>query len=397
MPVAEPRALQQQIQHILQAGIDANQTRGTAAIICNSAGKLIESAAGFADDNATPMTVDTALAIMSLTKGITGVACMQLVERGQLSLDDLAGKFCPWLTEVKVLQGTNPDGSYRFRDPASPITIQHLLTHTSGLTYTVWNKDVADWANHPDTTGPGDRNSITSIQLPLAFDPGTSWAYGVGMDWAGLVVEAVTGVSLEEYFRTNILDPLGMNNTSFKATPRMKAGSMRCYHRTPEGGLVPGNNAVTAESHREFDGGGGDLLGTAADYARFLSMMLGRGQLDGTRILAEETVALMSENHIGAHRVTPMASEVAAISNTAEFFPGDEKSWAITFQRNEQPSYTGRPAGTLMWAGLMNCYYWIDLTNDIAGVYVSQVLPFADPLCLQQYYDIESATYQHLQ
>ena len=143
--------------------------------------------------------------------------------------------------------------------------------------------------------------------------------------------------------------------------------------------------------------GGGGLLSTARDYARFMRMILNNGELEGARVLAPQTVAQMASNQMGGLRVGLLNSVEPMLTNDAEFFPGSPKSWGLSFQINEQAEATGRAAGTLMWAGLSNCYFWIDCSNDVAGLMLTQVLPFADEQCLDLFYAFETAAYDTLE
>jgi len=337
------------------------------------------------------MTTDTVGAIYSMTKAVTGVAAMQLVERGELELDSPAGRVCPWLEEVQVLDGFDENGTAVLRAPESPVTLRHLLTHTSGFTYEIWNANEARWResnNWPSLFSLQHK----SLQSPLAFDPGTQWEYGTGIDWAGKMIEAVSGVTLGEFIAANVTGPLGMVDTAFSRSASMLERVAGVHRRLPDGSFAPID--TPPPQNPEFETGGGGLHGTMSDYGRFIRMILNDGELDGTRILKAHTVQTMCQNHIGDLRVKELVSVAPQASNNAEFFPGSPKSWGLTFQINEADEETGRPAGTLMWAGLANSFYWIDRKNGIGGAYMSQFLPFTDEKSLNLFYEIERATYQ---
>jgi methyl acetate hydrolase len=233
-----------------------------------------------------------------------------------------------------------------------------------------------------------------ALQQPLMFDPGTQWRYGIGIDWVGQMIEAATGMRLGEYFDAYLCGPMGMSDTRFDYTSSMFARAAHLHVRMPDGSLAP--LPLEQADQREFDGGGDGLKGTIGDYGRFIRMLLNDGELDGVRILGADTVASMFSNHIGPLRVQAMQSCITAISNDGEFFPGEPKSWGLSFQINETPGFTGRPAGTLMWAGLANSYFWIDPVNGIGGAYLSQILPFADPASSELFFEFESAVYESL-
>jgi methyl acetate hydrolase len=339
------------------------------------------------------MTMDTVGKIFSMTKAMTGVAAMQLVERGQLSLDAPAGKVCPELAKVQVLTGFDKEGQPQTRPPRTPVTLRQLLTHTSGYSYNIWEEAYNRWYTATGTP-PTASQKKASLSVPLMFDPGTQWRYGIGIDWVGQMVEAVCGQRLGEFFARELTGPLAMSDTAFDYTPSMFERAAALHIRGADGSLTP--LPPQAISHREFDEGGSGLMGTMGDYGRFIRMILNNGIVDGVRVLASETVEMMCRNQIGDLRVGALHSAMPQVSNDGEFFPGDPKSWGITFQINEAPGFTGRPEGTLMWAGLANSYYWIDRKNGIGGAYMSQILPFADAASTALFFEMESAVYRNL-
>ncbi len=382
------------IDGVLQAGVERGAVAGVTAIVVDRDGVRYEG--GFGErsiGSGVPMTFDTVGAIFSMTKAVTGAAAMQLVERGELDLDTPASEVCPTIGAAGVLTGFDADGQPLTRPAARPVTLRHLLTHTSGYVYDIWNADLARWYA---ATGTPNILSLkkAALEIPLAFDPGTAWEYGVGIDWAGLMVEAVSGQSLGAYLAANLTGPLGMTDTAFAHTDTMAARASAMHARLPDGSLAA--IELGAPEDPEFEMGGGGLQSTMADYGRFLRMILDDGEVDGARVLAPETVQLMSSNNIGDLRVKMLETSAPGLSADAEFFPGEPKSWGLTFQINEAPAFTGRPAGTLMWAGLANSFYWIDRTNGIAGAYLSQLLPFADPQTVELFFEMESAVYRSL-
>ena len=362
-----------------------------AGLVCRADEVLYEGAAGDSGLGG-PMNSDIVGAIMSMTKAVTGVAAMQLVEQGRLSLDAPAGEVCPYLSEVQVLEGYTAAGDPVLRPPRSPVTLRNLLTHSSGFVYEIWNDTFADYLQRSATPSIVTLRKA-ALRVPLMFDPDSRWEYGIGIDWAGQMVEAVSGQTLGEYFGEHITGPLGMHSTAFTPTDDMLARKMSISIRTDDGFVVPPEEDAPSGFEPEFEMGGGGLLSTVRDYGRFVRMLLGGGQLEGTRILEAETVAQMASNQMGDLRVTPLPTSAPEMSCDAEFFPGDEKSWGLTFQINETPTWTGRPAGTLMWAGLANSYFWVDLTNDLAGVFMSQFFPFADPGVVNGLYQFEKIIY----
>lgn len=231
--------------------------------------------------------------------------------------------------------------------------------------------------------------------MPLLFDPGERWNYGINIDWAGQMVEAVSGQSLGEYLRQNIFEPLEMNSSGYSPNGNMTARQAGMHLRGSDGELFIPENAEPPPE-REFDTGGMGLFSTMQDYARFLGIFLNQGFHDGRQILLPDTVAMMSADQMGENRVTPLKSVMPPYTNDVEFFPGIEKGWGLSFMINLSQAATGRSVGSLSWAGLSNLYYWIDPARNIAGVYGTQIFPFGDKLSLPLYLDFETAVYETL-
>ena len=383
-----------QLDHVLQTGIDRGAAPGVTAIVVDRDGVRYEGAVGErAIGSGVAMTTDTVGAIFSMTKALTGAAAMQLVEQGTLSLDAPASNVCPPLGRLQVLEGFDPKGQPVMRKPKGIITLRNLLTHTSGLVYDIWNADVDRWYEATGTP-PLSEMKKESLNAALAFDSGTQWEYGIGIDWVGLMIEAASGLTLGDCFAARLTGPLGMIDTAFVHTPTMLERAATIHARLPGGSLAP--IEVPGPENPEFESGGGAIHGTMTDYGRFLRMILNDGEHEGTQLLRPETVRQMATNQMGDLRVKKLVSTNAALSNDAEFFPGDPKSWGLTFQINEVAGPSGRPAGTLMWAGLANSFFWIDRANGIAGAYMSQILPFADNATLSLFNNFETAVYDFL-
>lgn len=380
-----------EIDGILQNAVDAGDVPGVVAVIVDADGVLYEGAAGEREvGTGDEMTVDTVGAIYSMTKAIVGVGAMALVEDGRLDLDAPAADVCPELEGVQVLDGWDADGEPRLRPPTTTVTLRNLLNHTSGFTYDLWN---ADTNRYIEQSGMASlrQGSRAALLQPLAFDPGDRWEYGIGIDWVGQMIEAVVGCRLGEYLDERVFQPLGMSDTAFRSAPIDGDRAAAMHLRGDDGAFTSIGRA--RQEDREFDEGGGGLRGTMPDYARFLRMVLRGGELDGARILDPQTVDLMAQNHIGELRVRPLPTTNPMLSVDAEFFPGTPKTWGLTWQIDEQPQPTGRPAGTLMWAGLSNCFHWIDRSSGVAGCFMSQLFPFADERALGAFYDVEAAVY----
>jgi len=380
------------IDAMLQRAVDAGDVPGVVAMATDRNSVIYEGAFGKRVlGQPAPMTPDTVAWIASMTKALTATAAMQLVEQGKLDLDAPAAKIVPDISSIEVLDGFDASGQPRTRPPKRPITLRHLLTHTAGFGYDLWSDDLGKYQ-----TVKGIPGIITcqnaALRTPLLHDPGERWFYGINIDWAGKMVEATSGKKLGSYLHENLFAPLGMTSTAFKITPSMRERLAKVHQRGENDAFTPQMDLEIPQDP-EFEMGGGGLYGTAGDYLRFVRLILNRGKADGKPVLKPETVELMTRNNMGDARVTLLKTAAPALSNDAEFFPGMPKTWGLSFQINTEKAPTGRPAGGLMWAGLANTYFWIDPVTGIGGVYLSQVLPFADKKSLPLYYAFETALY----
>lgn len=382
------------IDRIIQQACDSGAIPGAVVMAATGDEVIYQGAFGKRDiSKGAAMTADSVFWIASMTKAITGTAAMQLVERGRLSLDAPISEMLPDLSAVQVLEGFDADGEPLLRPARRPITLRQLLTHTAGFCYDMMNADMGRWLEKTGT--PVFRSGLNAaMRVPIMTDPGTRWEYGTNIDFAGKAVEAASGQPLDVYFREHILDPLGMSDTAFKIGDAQRQRLVRVHRRQADGTLSPMDFEIKQDP--EFFAGGGGLYGTAPDYIKFTRMMLNKGMGNGHRLLQPETVALMSENHIGDLHVTPMLSALPAVTNDAELCPGIEKKHGLSFVINMAATPEGRSAGSLAWAGLANTYYWIDPVRDVTGVILMQVLPFADRTCLKVFSDFERAVYAGL-
>lgn len=381
------------VDSLLDAAVNKGEVPGVVAVATDARGTTYEG--GFGKrvlGQAAEMTPDTVVWLASMTKAITGTAAMQQVERGKLGLDSPAREVIPYLGEVEVLEGFDAAGKPRTRKPRRDITLRHLLTHTAGFSYEIWSADIVKYQETMGVPGiTGCENK--ALTTPLLFDPGERWDYGINIDWAGKMVEAASGQTLGQYLRDNVLGPLGMDSTAFFISAGMRKRLARIHHRGPDGSLTA-DMALEIPQQPEFEMGGGGLYGTAGDYAKFVRMMLNDGRSDrGEQVLQPATVAQMSTNAMGDCKVNLLRTAIPPLSNDAEFFPGVDKQWGLSFMINNAAAPTGRSAGSLAWAGLANTYYWIDQKKGTGGVYATQILPFADTKSLPLYYAFEKAVY----
>lgn len=383
-----------QIDAILRQTSDAGEIPGVVAIAANSNDVIYQGAFGKRDlSKDDVMTTDSVFWIASMTKAITAAAAMQLVEQGKLSLDAPIGKVLPDLAAPQVLEGFDPDGEPVMRPARNPITLRHLMTHTAGYCYNMWNGDMVQYLEKTGlpavTTCKND-----ALKLPLVSDPGTRWEYGINIDFVGKAVEAVSGKRLDAYLRDHLFTPLGMTDTGFKIGDSQRTRLVAMHGREPDGSLPP--IPFELEQDPEFHMGGGGLYGTAGDYIRFTQMILNKGRGNGNQLLKPETVAMMGQNHIGELTMTRMTSAVAFATNDVDLYPDMEKKWGLSFMINTAQTLEGRSPGSLAWAGLANTYYWIDPSRDVTGVILMQVLPFADDRCLDAFAGFERGVYDGL-
>lgn len=382
------------IDRSLQRAVDDRQVAGVVAVGATDKGVVYEGAFGKRDAAHGPaMSLDTVFWLLSMTKAVTATACMQLVEQGRLRLDEPVGKLMPELASPKVLEGFDASGAPKLRPARRPITLRHLLTHTSGLTYSNWSDKLPQYQK---LTGQADiaESKNGAFAAPLEFDPGARWQYGIGMDAVGKIVEAVTDQSLEVYFRENVFAPLGMTDTGFLISSAQKHRVATTYSRQPNGSLTP--MPFEMPQRPEFFSGGGGLFGTPRDYMVFLQMLLREGTFRGARILKPQTVAMMRQNQIGDLNVNPLKTSAAAWSNDADLFPGMPQKWGLSFDINTQPGPNGRSAGSYAWAGLLNCYYWVDPVKKVTGAVFTQLLPFYDARMVELFGAFERGIYAGL-
>lgn len=387
----EGSASQAELDAVLLAAVERGDVPGVAAIAAGRNGVLYEGAFGERVlGGSAPMTLDTVMLIASMTKPITATAAMQLVEQGQLDLDAPAARYVPEIGEVQVLDGWDAAGKPRLRAPAREITLRHLMTHTAGFGYGLWDAEVARY-NEAEAIPSVLSGDPRALQSALMFDPGERWEYGISVDWVAKIVEAVSGQSLGAYMQAQILDPLGMASTGYRITPDMRSRLAKVHQREEDGSFTPTD--LERQQDPVVEMGGGGLYSTASDYIRFVRMVLNEGALDGNRVLEAETVAQMSRNAMGEVRVAALATQSPGFSADLEMFPAIAKSWGLSFMINENAAPTGRAAGSPAWAGITNTYFWIDPATGIGGVYFTQSLPFLDPRVLASYLAFETAVY----
>jgi CubicO group peptidase (beta-lactamase class C family) len=265
------------------------------------------------------------------------------------------------------------------------VTLRHLLTHTSGLSYDIWDAGMFRYASLK-------RESDGDKAGPLMFEPGARWQYGQGLDWAGRLVESVSGMNLEDYFREKIFKPLGMQDTSYNVPATKFERLVSTFRRQADGELQDEERKAPAPM-KSFNGGGG-LCSTAGDYVRFMQMILNGGMGGNrTRILQSRTVEAMKANQIGKLTAGKMKTFRPELSSDVDIQPGQTEKWGLGFLINTAPYAGGRAAGSLAWAGLFNTYFWIDPKNKRCAVLLMQYLPFVDKEAVGLLGDFERSVY----
>ena len=375
----------------VSSGAEQDKVPGVVAMVTDSKGNIYEGCSGvrsIASDQ--PMTLDSVFAIFSSTKAIGGTAVMQCVEEGLLDLDAPAKTYVPDIGEIQVLEGFDESGNPKLRAPQRDITTRMLMLHTAGFGYNFYNENynrLTEEHGQPLIVAATKRAMMT----PLLFDPGEKWEYGSNIDWAGRVVEAIRGKRLGQVLKERVFAPLGMTDIAFTRSNDMKARTAVIHARGDDGSLTPLPDFVLPDNP-DFDMAGHGLYASVGEYMKFIRMWLNDGDGPNGRVLKPETVKQAVSNGLQPHqKVVMLPGVVPSLSNDAEFFPGLKKSWSYTFMINDEVAPTGRPAGSISWAGLANLFYWIDRANGVGGFWATQVLPFADAVSFGASMNFETA------
>ena len=374
----------------LQDAVTRSDTPGVVALVADRQQVLYEGAAGKLDiAQNVAMPENAIFMIASMTKPITSVAIMMLYEQGKLKLDDPVSKYLQGFDNLQVITKFNQkDTSYQVHPAKRPMSIRHLLTHTSGLAYAFSN---------PIEYRLTQATKKNEWELPLVSDPGEKWNYSPSTRVLGMIVEKITGESLEAYYQEHIFRPLGMTDTSF-ALPAEKRSRVPTQYRKVAGSwqaLEPQAAAPLAPTP-PFRGDGG-LYSTAQDYGRFMQMILNEGHLGSAQILTENSVRMMCENNIGSIFVELQPDADKQRTKPFPLGAGQDK-FGFGFQiTSDDPRYAKyRSPGSLSWAGIYNTEFWIDRAKRIGAVQMMQMLPFYDDSALRTLRDFEALVYRNL-
>lgn len=371
---------------ILSDAVEAGAAAGVVAIVTGADSVLYRGAFGSVDAaHEEPMRDDAVFRIFSMTKPITTVALMMLVEQRLVDLDAPASDYLPELAGREVLVSVDPTDSSVVTRPASrPPTVRDLLRHTSGIGYTFSNQELLAWTRISDAP---------ALSQPLLHDPGVHWTYGANTYFVGRIVEEVSGESLGTFFRSRIFLPLGMHDTSFEL-PDAKMARLVSLHRR-RGNRLEGE--ARPSRYEPIVRGDGGLLSTADDYARFIRMILGHGEANGVRLLSSSSVAEMTRDQLVELGIK-VSEQPGAIPETSSAFPlgAGLDGFGLGFQIDAPDNPSPRAGGSLSWAGLWNTHFWIDPTNGVGVVFLTQVLPFADKGVMDLLMAFEAELYNHL-
>lgn len=369
------------IKALLDGAVSKGALHGVSALVVDRNGPVFHHAAGEASAN-------TMYRNASMTKAVATTAALQLVEQGMLGLDATVESILPEFGRLQVLDGFDGDKP-RLRPPASKATVRQLMTHTGGFGYFFLDEKLLRY--HEVTGEPNVLSGFKrSLSVPLANDPGTTWAYGVNTDWLGLAVEKLSGKTLAAYLQEHVYGPLGMSDSTFTPSAGQRARLLRVMQRQADGSLAP--SALDLPATSEWDAAGHGSYGTVQDYGRFVQAWLN----DGKGILKPASVQMALQNHLGQVKLPELLkSTIPVLSNDVPTQPFPQ-GWGLGFHLTLVDLPGMRSAGTGDWAGVFNTYYWIDRSKGIGGVLMTQVLPFFDLPVIETLIGFEMAVYQQV-
>jgi methyl acetate hydrolase len=386
----------------LHAALQRRKIPAATAMVSTADKTIYSGAFGKRDSTSgVNVTTESIFAIASMTKAVTSTAAMQLVEQGKVTLDEPLAKHLPQLSKLDVLEGFDKStGKPVLRPAKKPVTLRLLLSHTSGFAYDTWNEKMSKYAAlvaplPPGVSAPYPGALWGRTPLPLVFEPGTGWQYGPSADWTSLLVETISGQTLEQYFQRYIFAPLGMKDTSYVLPPEKFDRLVSIYQRQGDGSLK--ENARTQPPIRKSFFGGSGLYSTVGDYTRFMQMFLRHGRSTGNeQILQAKSVEMMATNQIGRLSAGKMKKFPPDLPQDIRFHPGAIDGFGLGFLINATAYDGGRPAGSLAWAGGYNTYYWIDVRRGLCAVLMMQFSPFYDKEAVEVLNDFEHAIYRTL-
>jgi CubicO group peptidase (beta-lactamase class C family) len=355
----------------MKAIVDNKQLAGVATLVTRHGQIVQQMTYGQADlaSNA-PLQKDTIVRIYSMTKPITGVAMMILYEEGKWKPSDPISRYIPEFKDLKVFKSLDADGKPVADLPGHAPTMGELMSHTAGFTYGLFGSSPVDklYMQANPLAAPSLKDFIDRIApLPLAYEPGEGWVYSVSVDIQGYLVEKLSGQPFAEFLRERIFEPLGMNDTAFFVPANKLSRLATIYQLTPQG-LAPMPRDPNVSAPPGFPSGGGGLYSTGGDYLRFAQMLANRGELNGVRVLAPSSVALMTSNHV------PEAVQAAGKFGIGAYRQQPGFGFGFDVAIYEEPTRVGSSvgAGTFLWDGIAGTWFWVDPVNDIVFVGIIQ-------------------------
>jgi len=371
----------QQLDRFLQTRyIDAGKLPCAMTFIQRRGEVAHFSALGFKDvERRQRLEEDTLFRIYSMTKPITSIAFMMLVEDGSVALDDPVEQHIPQWRDLGVYDG-GFIGTFKTHRTAQPMRIVDLLRHTSGLTYGFQQRTNLDAAYRnqrlDEIGGPGTLDQMIEAlgRLPLEFSPGTVWNYSVATDVLGYLIGKLSGEPFEQFLQRRILNPLRMHDTGFSVPATQAPRLAACYTAAPGGGMKLQDDPPTSPFLRtpNLVSGGAGLISTLADYRRFCQMLLNGGTLDGERIIGRKTLQLMTSNHLPGNKELPDLS-VALFSEAAYAGVGFGLGFAVTL--NTARTLLPGSAGDFFWGGMASTFFWVDPREDMIVIFMTQLMP----------------------
>lgn len=356
----------------MQREVDQKQLAGVVTILARHSKVVEERTYGKKDiASGAPMTKDTIFRIFSMTKPVTGVAMMILYEEGKWHPLDPVSKYIPEFAHLKVFKGVDESGKMILEDPVHPPTMRELMTHTAGFTYGFFGNTPVDkmYLDQQVNQSKSLQDMIDKLaKIPLLYPPGTRWVYSVSMDVQGYIVEKLSGQSLPDFMQQRILGPLGMKDTGF-FVPKEKRNRFATLYREDQKGQLAadataGGVPTDYATQPSMPSGGGGMVSTAQDYLRFAQMLLNGGELDGVRILAPATVQLMTSNHLAPSLMT----------GESPIGPRPGMGWGYDCAAYSDPLEADEVVGkgTFFWGGAADTWFWVDPTNDLIFVGMTQ-------------------------
>ena len=380
--------------HVIDTAISEGKLHFAVAAVGNASGQLWSHSAGHRDAQKTSVAAnDNIIQIASMTKLITTIGALQLVEQGVLDLDTPITAYVPQLSELQLLKGFDEQNNPILENADRAPTVRELMTHTGGYVYEFWN------ANAKKASELGVTESLFSggnySAAPLAFEAGTAWEYGINTEWLGIIIERISGQRLSVYFDENIFGPLGMVDTFYELPQEKMNRSVTLMARVNDELIQfpTAQPAPMAKGSMAYYWGGGGLYSTVADYGRVLQMLLNDGVLDGETLLNPETVNSMFKNNIGDIQLAALETVMPELSNTADLSFGNPATFGLGLLLHIEGVEGGRKAYSGSWAGLFNSYYWVDRQSKTYGVFGTQILPFFDAASVETLLKLEQAVY----